>query len=468
MPSWLIPRVLKLWAALGLGSLVGFLGGRQIHAPLMGTVLGLGGASFLFLLRDLLPGYRLAKWLREPSEQPAPALHGPWGEVGYRAERLLRLRERELEEQRRRLEQFFTAIDAAPNGVTLLDASDHVLWFSSMAADHFGLEPKRDIGQRITNLVRAPALLSYLQAGNFDEPVKITQPSGQGTLMLVLRAYGDGHKLMLSQDITERERAETMRRDFVANVSHEIRTPLTVLAGFIESMTHLQLTDVERKRVLGLMAQQTDRMQALVSDLLTLAKLEGSPRPAMDRWVPVSKLMAHVESDARSLSGGRHKLSFTPLDDAAVKDIELAGSETELISALANLAGNAVRYTPADGSVDVRWAILPDGQGEFSVTDTGVGIDREHIPRLTERFYRVDGSRARETGGTGLGLSIVKHVAQRHAGELRIDSEVGKGSRFSLLFPAARVRGGSQSSPGAAPALNAEVQESWPPLRVVK
>jgi two-component system phosphate regulon sensor histidine kinase PhoR len=242
-------------------------------------------------------------------------------------------------------------------------------------------------------------------------------------------------RLLLSQDITERERAEAMRRDFVANVSHEIRTPLTVLAGFVETLAELPLTEPERRRVLGLMAQQTARMQALVGDLLMLAQLEGSPRPGADRWLPLATLLQRSLADAVALSAGRHLIV-----PRGVSDVEVAGTEGELLSAVGNLLGNAVRYTPEGGRIELGWGRQEDGRAFIEVSDTGPGIAREHLPRLTERFYRVDGSRSRDTGGTGLGLSIVKHVVQRHGGEIDIDSEIGKGSTFRLLLPALRVR----------------------------
>ena len=244
-------------------------------------------------------------------------------------------------------------------------------------------------------------------------------------------------KLVLTQDITERERAESMRRDFVANVSHEIRTPLTVLAGFVETLVQLPLTEAERKRVLVLTGQQTDRMQSLVGDLLTLAQLEGSPRSGADRWLLLQPLMQRALADASALSAGKHSLELVGDDDA-----ELAGSETELLSAVGNLLNNAVRYTAAGGRIALRWRWREDGTGEIEVSDSdsGIGIAREHLPRLTERFYRVDGSRSRDTGGTGLGLSIVKYVVQRHGGEIDVQSEPGKGSNFRLVFPALRVR----------------------------
>lgn len=431
--AWLIYRVLLAVLAAVAGGLIGFsLGAR---APVIGAVLGSAVAVAALAAFDGLRGYSIMSWLRGPQDASAPRDAGFWGEIGYRVERSIRGLERSVEQERTRLSQFLSAIEASPNGVLLLDADDRIEWCNGVAADHFGLDPQRDRLQRVTNLVRAPAFVDYLQDRQWAEAVNIPDPRGKGLLALLIRPYGDAQKLVLSLDITEREQSDTMRRDFVANVSHEIRTPLTVLAGFIETMEHLPLTEVERRRVLTLMGQQTSRMQTLVSDLLTLAALEGSPRPPADRWVSVRRLLTQAQADAMALSAGRHQIGFDS-DDAA----QLAGSETELASAIANLVNNAVRYTPDDGRVDVTWRVLPNGAGELSVSDNGIGVEREHVGRLTERFYRVDGSRSRDTGGTGLGLSIVKHVVQRHGGELDIQSEPGKGSTFRLLFPAARVR----------------------------
>jgi len=433
--SWLWPRLLAAMLCVLLGAVGGWLAGLVVHAPRWGALIGATAAVVMMVLLDGLRAHRLMQWLRSSQEGPAPRGRRFWGEVGYRVERALRQRERALDHERQQLQQFLSAIEASPNGVLLLDASDQIQWASSVAADHLGLDPVRDRQQRVTNLVRAPAFVAHLQGGKLGESLVIPSPRGGSTLSLVVRPYGDGMKLVLTQDITERERNDAMRRDFVANVSHEIRTPLTVLAGFVETLASLPLTEAERKRVLTLMQQQTDRMQTLVGDLLTLAQLEGSPWPAADRWVSVSGLVHRVQADATSLSAGRHQLLFSPGEAS-----EIAGNEAELFSALANLVTNAVRYTPEGGRIEVQWRLRPEGGGEFEVADTGIGIEREHLPRLTERFYRVDGSRSRDTGGTGLGLSIVKHVVQRHGGELDVQSELGKGSSFRLLFPAARVR----------------------------
>ena len=435
-----LPRSLSIALASLLGGAVGWIVANWLAHPLLGALAGAASAAAMVVAGDTWRGYRLIRWLRGSREKEAPGGAGWWGELGHRIERELKLCEQGRLLERDRLTQFLSAIEASPNGVMLLDAGDQIEWCSAVSADHFGLDPQRDRRQRVTNLVRSPAFVQYLQEGRFAEAVQMQVPGLReaGMLSVLVRRYGDGMKLVLSNDITERERSEAMRRDFVANVSHEIRTPLTVLAGFIETLTDLPLSAAETQRVLVLMTQQAHRMQTLVNDLLILAQLEGSPRPLADRWVGVAALMAQVEADALALSAGRHRIVFAPPGAA-----EIAGAQGELLSALTNLVSNAVRYTPADGRIDVAWRVLPGGAGELTVTDTGPGIAREHLPRLTERFYRVDGSRSRDTGGTGLGLSIVKHVVQRHGGELDIQSELGRGSTFRLVFPASRVRGGN-------------------------
>jgi two-component system phosphate regulon sensor histidine kinase PhoR len=444
--NWLLPRLVVGALAIGIGMLAGHVLGRLADAPLWGGwaggVLGLAIIGVV----DAVRGDRLIEWLRTGRTEGSPRDPGFFGETAYRVERALRQRDDALAQEHLRLAQFLDAIEASPNGVLLLDGSDQIEWCNSVAAEHFGLHPQRDRRQRITNLVRAPEFVAHLQAGRYGETIAVSDLRGARprALSVLVRRYGGEMKLVLSLDVTERERADAMRRDFVANVSHEIRTPLTVLAGFIETMANLPLTDVERKRVLALMAQQSARMQALVADLLTLAQLEGSPRPQADRWVDLVALLAQVESDARVLSAGRHQLDF---DIGA--PVQVAGAQLELVSAVTNLVNNAIRYTPEGGRITVGWRLRQDGSGELAVADTGPGIAREHLPRLTERFYRVDGSRSRETGGTGLGLAIVKHVVQRHGGALEIDSEVGKGSVFRLVLPAARLRVGSAEAVAA-------------------
>ena len=441
-------RTLTACTSLVAGLVLGHALTRGPAAWLLAVSLSAAATLAVSQLIDWWSLRRLARWVAAAGEGDAPPLRharGPIGELGYRIERGFKSQgDRTLAEQRR-LAQFLSAIEASPNGVLLLDEHEHIQWFNHVAAEHFGLDGLRDREQRITNLVRSPVFVAHLQAAAFDDAVNFPRPGGEGMLQVIVRRYGESSKLVLSQDITERERNETMRRDFVANVSHEIRSPLTVLAGFVETLATLPLTEVERERVLALMRQQTDRMQALVTDLLTLARIEGAPRPPADVWVDSAPLLQRVVSDARAADQERHAISFEPGPAAAIN-----GDESELLSAVSNLVNNALRYTPAGGAVRIAWQLRTDGGAEFSVTDTGPGIAKEHLPRLTERFYRVDSSRSRETGGTGLGLAIVKHVVQRHGATLLIDSAPGKGSSFRIVLPAGRVRVAAQ--PLAVPA----------------
>lgn len=443
----------RLFASLLLMSLLAMAGGLiglRLHSPVLGTWAGAVLGLLLAGWRDARRAARLIAWLRGNLEGDAPRDGELWGEMAYRTERALRQRELAVRAERQRLDEFLRAIEASPNGVILLDADEQIVWLNQIAAVHLGLDPQRDLGQRITNLVRSPAFVTGLQAGESSHAISLPHYQSRLSLSLLVRAYGQGHRLLLTQDVTERMQSEAMRRDFVANVSHEIRTPLTVLVGFVETLSNLPLDEAERQRLLGMMAQQTHRMQTLVADLLTLAQLEGSPQPSADQWVSTQELLAQVEVETRGLSRGRHLIQFP--DEATLQSqaADIAGIQTELLSALTNLASNAVRYTPEGGRVAVSWTLRPSGGGTFEVRDSGIGIAREHLPRLTERFYRVDGSRSRETGGTGLGLSIVKHVAQRHGATLELESEPGKGSVFRITFPPSRVR------PQRVPALTGD------------
>ncbi len=385
--------------------------------------------------------------------KPVQSIPGWWGELTERLRRLLRTKDQLLVTSEQRMVDFLSAIQASPNGVLLLDADNRIEWCNETAARQLGLDALRDIQQQIGNLVRDPDFSDYLNAEHFDHEVVIAAPGKVGArvtqrplrVSLQLHPYGEGRKLLLSRDVTAIELAEAMRRDFVANVSHEIRTPLTVLSGFIETLQNLPLDEDQRTRYLGLMGQQSERMQSLVTDLLILSRLEGGLAPSLTEATSVDALLAQCEQEARALSqllspsqtGLQQRLYF---DNELGSDVSILSARTELLSAMGNLVSNAVRYTPPGGRIAVRWRELPDGSAEFIVEDTGPGIEAEHIPRLTERFYRVDRSRSRETGGTGLGLAIVKHVVQRHGGELRIESVLGRGSTFAFTLPAARVR----------------------------
>jgi two-component system phosphate regulon sensor histidine kinase PhoR len=446
----MINRWIIFAACMIVGGGLGFWE-RTVNGLSFGLGIGLAVGALVWLVIDSFFINRLLRWLRteQNNETPAvmagtaPSLPGVWGEVADRTRRLLKNRDQQYQESQARLDEFLAAMQASPSGVVLLDAQGRIEWCNQMASQHFGFDAQRDVLQHIANLVRDPAFKAYMAAGNFKHDVVIpgssSTPARPVKLSVHVHSYGKDRKLLLSRDITAVELAEAMRRDFVANVSHEIRTPLTVLSGFIETLQTLPLKEPERARYLSLMSQQSQRMQTLVNDLLTLSRLEGSPFPGASDWMTLGALLAQCEQEARALSTvlapQGHRLEFE-----AGPASEIAGVQTELYSAMSNLVTNAVRYTPEGGLVRVSWTLLEDGRGEFKVKDTGPGIAPEHLPRLTERFYRIDRSRSRETGGTGLGLAIVKHVAQRHGAELHIQSEPGQGSCFSIVFPATRVR----------------------------
>ncbi|RYF22622.1 MAG: phosphate regulon sensor histidine kinase PhoR [Comamonadaceae bacterium] len=428
----------------------GLLGWWQAGA--WGAAIGAAVGAWVCFLWDLWRGGRVLAWLRHGELDRSPSLRGMWGEAADRARRLLRQREIDLQGSERRLQEILEALQASPNGVVLLDGEGRIEWCNQVAASHFGIDAERDVMQSIGNLVRDPDFSGYFAGSDFSRDVVLqgrdSTASRPVRISVHLHPYGDGRKLLLSRDVTALEQAEAMRRDFVANVSHEIRTPLTVLVGFVETLLTLPLTADERARYLGMMSQQAARMQNVVQDLLTLSRLEGSPPPGMNEWIPVEALLHRCEEEARGLSDTlgqsqprQHQIVF-PAPEALHAAGQVAGVAPELQSVLSNLVNNAVRYTPAGGAITVDWIALEGGGARFSVRDTGPGIDAVHIPRLTERFYRVDRSRSRETGGTGLGLAIVKHAVQRHGATLHITSTLGKGSVFSVTFPANRVQRG--------------------------
>ncbi len=389
----------------------------------------------LLLIHQLWHATKLTVLLLSPSYGEVPVAMGIWGEVYYRLHKLVKGWRDQVLEVEQQHQRFIQAIQASPNGVVMLNEDDQIEWCNAIAEKHFGLNARRDAMQRITHILRKPAFVQYIIRQNYREPVKLTGMGDfeQFSLEVQIFPYGDKQKLVLSQDISQIEKTDAMRRDFVANVSHELKTPLTVLAGFLETVSELDLNEEERDRYLEMMSVQTGRMKTLVEDLLTLAKLEGNPEPPISQVVNMPNMLARLKLDAEGLSQGKHQISF---DQSSDKNI--LGDDLELYSAFGNLVSNAVRYTPEGGKVCVTWAQIGE-EIELCVSDTGPGIAAEHIPRLTERFYRVDRSRSRETGGTGLGMAIVKHVINRHHGELKIESTVGVGSRFCLVFPKQRI-----------------------------
>lgn len=434
----MIARTLTLLFLVLLGAAWGWS-----RASLIWTLVGALLGALAWGIQDGISAVRLLRWLNNGEVTGTPHLRGVWGELLDRNRKIFKKLEKKAQSSDARLEDFLSAIQASPNGVVLLDASGAIEWCNQTAAAHLGLDPQRDLGQAIRNMVRSPAFVSYLTEGDFGHEIQIDgpgkRPSQPNKISLQIHPYGHKRKLMLTRDVTAVQLAETMRRDFVANVSHEIRTPLTVLSGFVETMQSIPLEEADRARYLGLMSQQAHRMQTLVNDLLTLSRLEGSPAPGTGEWVDGDDLLRQVVQEAQGLS---HTIAEPPhaIEAQPGLSVQVSGVRSELLSALSNLASNAVRYTPGGGHIRLGWRSRAEGGVEFFVADSGPGIAAEHLPRLTERFYRVDRSRSRETGGTGLGLAIVKHVVQRHGGQVQIESVEGQGSTFILSLPPTRVR----------------------------
>ena len=421
--------------------------------------LGLLAAGALaIVVRHLYHLDLLTRWAAGPLDAPVPEARGVWADVFtamYRRTRLRAAMERELKHL---VERFRRAADALPEGVVVLDAQNRIDWVNPTAMDQLGLAMPHDRGQAIVNLVRAPEFLRYVERGDFGEPVVVASLRDRRTLALQLVPFGVDEKLLLSRDVTQLEAVTRMRRDFIANVSHELKTPLTVITGFVETLQDIEREPRQRGRYLALMQDQARSMQRLVEDLLTLSALESEDNPARDDGFAVAPLLLELSADAKALSRGEHAIAVD-IGQAAT----IHGSRDELKSGLGNLVSNAVRYTPAGGEIGLSWRIDEDGSGVFSVADSGIGIAVEHIPRLTERFYRVDRSRSRATGGTGLGLAIVKHVLLRHHAELVVVSTPGKGSTFSVKLPARIVEAWPVPPPVPEAELAGATSTSSPP-----
>lgn len=378
---------------------------------------------------------RLDRWSRAPFADPGLEAPGLWGGVFariYRHEKDLR---GQIGQGLAQVDMLIAAAQALNDGVVLLDRRDAIEFCNTTAEIQLGLTISADRGQPIVNLVRQPEFVAYLKAGDFSRPLTLRSERADPRVLSVhVIPYADQRRLLQIKDVTQADRLDRMRSDFVANVSHELRTPLTVLAGFLETLQEFDVDRDERERYLALMAEQSRRMQAIVQDLLTLSSIESAPPPVSEP-VDMASLIDKLRRDGEALSAGKHNI-VVESDGRG----DLRGSEAELSSAFGNLVANAVRYTPEGGTIRIGWHASALG-AEFAVQDTGIGIDPKHIPRLTERFYRIDRGRSRDAGGTGLGLAIVKHSLNRHQAQLDITSTPGVGSRFAARFPATRVIG---------------------------
>ncbi|MET0964185.1 MAG: phosphate regulon sensor histidine kinase PhoR [Noviherbaspirillum sp.] len=419
-----VPALLRFALLLaGAAALAYFFG------PVAGLAAALAGVCAMIIMQL---GYlwRLSNWLDHPDTR-LPDGWGAWTDIFARLYRLKREDERSRTELNEWLTRFRQAMNLLPDGVVIMDDVLFLEWCNPAAERHLGLSGERDRGMRVTNLIRSPQFIDYLILGRYEQPLTLALRDRK--LILHIIPFENRRQILVTHDATEADRLEQMRRDFIANASHELRTPLTVINGFLEiAQTDAALDPKSRQSHLALMAEQGRRMQNLVEDMLSLTRLESVEYPLRPEPVRMQSLLGQVHQEAQALSAGKHAITLE------VEGPDINGSVEELRSAFGNLASNAVRYTPDGGAIHISWRQGKNGP-KFAVRDNGIGIRPEHISRLTERFYRVDKSRSRETRGTGLGLAIVKHVVLRHGAQLDIDSEPGKGSTFTVTFPARLV-----------------------------
>ncbi len=417
-----------------LAALAGWFAAGEHGAELAALVV-----VSLFFLRQLWLVLRLIQWTARPLGTPTPSASGAWGAVFDGLHMRARLASAEREQATQELDRFRRAAEALPDGVMILDGHRVIEWMNLHAEACFGLKGSADTGSRITHLLREPEFLAYLDSPDHRGlPLELhTQRNPGRSLQVQAAPFAAGRTLLLVRDVTQLQKLATMRRDFVANVSHELKTPLTVTLGFVETALDA-LEDTPPKEIaqyLQAAAEQARRMQQLIDDLLTLSALETDAPPPLEDPIDVATLLSDIHEEVAALSAGRHRISVENQGPRG-----LLGSVRELRSAFANLAGNAVRYTPDGGAIVLRWSTDGAAGGRFSVRDSGIGIAAQHLPRLTERFYRVDRGRSRNAGGTGLGLAIVKHVLERHQAVLQVESQPGQGSVFSAVFPSHRVQ----------------------------
>jgi two-component system, OmpR family, phosphate regulon sensor histidine kinase PhoR len=424
------------WKAFWLGlclTIVSLLVGAAKGSTTALVLFSAGLALYLF--GHLYWLNKLQVWLKNPNPDNVPEGAGVWEGIFSALFQTHRKHLRSESELMSSLEGFKRATNALPDGIVILNRRNEIEWCNPPAEAQLGLDLTKDVNQAIHNFVRYGEFIEYLQAEHYGEPIQLKSiRNPDSTLQIQLIPFGTEQKLLISRDVSAQEKIDIMRRDFIANVSHELRTPLTVVGGFLETLMDTKGAVADSARsYFDMMIDQTSRMRRIIEDLLTLSTIESNTDAPEDKVIRMSSLLKMIQNDAKALSNGKHTIHLK-----AEKNLNITGNQEELLSAFTNLVSNAIRYTPEGGDIYISWQ-LNDGQAVFGVRDTGIGIEQKHIVRLTERFYRVDRGRSRDTGGTGLGLAIVKHILNRHKARLEITSELGVGSTFSIVFPKSRT-----------------------------
>jgi len=390
---------------------------------------------FLYLLSHVYWIYRLNKWLKSPNLSTIPNGSGVWEEIFATLYREYRKQKKSKSELTTTLGRFMTAAEAIPDGIIALNQNNEIEWCNKPSEKMLGIHLAKDINQPINYLLRETSFTEYLNDNKYEGTLKLISWRNTGrSFEILLVPFGVSQKLLICRDITQIEKNDSIKRDFIANVSHELKTPLTVIVGFLETLSDMKNEfNTKTHPYLQMMLEQSDRMKKLVEDLLQLSSIESNAAPAEKKEIDMTQLFKNLKKDSDLVSGKLHKINMS-----INKNIALLGYEKEIYSAFLNLVSNAIRYTKEGGSIHVIWDIK-DQKPYFEVQDSGIGIDERLIPRLTERFFRIDADRSRNTGGTGLGLSIVKHVCIRHQAQIEITSQIGKGSQFKITFPQERL-----------------------------
>jgi two-component system phosphate regulon sensor histidine kinase PhoR len=383
-----------------------------------------------FLLLHMFWIYKLSKWLNNPSLSNLPHGTGVWQHIFSKHYQILKESKKSKKNLVSTLDQFTQAAEALMDGVVALNESNEIIWSNRRSQVMLNLNSKKDTGQPINYIFRNTDLISYLEKGNYEESIKVNlEASNTKTIEIKIVMFGEKQKVLIAKDISQAIKIESDRKEFISNVSHELKTPLTVISGFIETLEDMfTISGKEHKNILKMMGDQAYNMSKLIDDLLLLSNVESSIFQNRSEKLLINTIMSKIKKNISILDAKNHKIKYQ-IDSS----LTIYGSKKEIESAFLNLITNAVRYTEKDGFISISWGLI-NGLPIFEVRDTGSGIEQKHINRITERFYRVDTDRSRDTGGTGLGLSIVKNIIKKHDGELKITSDIGKGSSFKLIF----------------------------------
>lgn len=387
----------------------------------------------IFILIHIYWIYKLSNWVESPSLKNLPNGTGIWENIFAKLYRTYRQQKKSQTQLTTTLDQFIQAAEAINDGIIGVNEDNEILWSNKKAQKMLDINPKKDYNQPINYIFRNSDLSNYLIKENYEDSINIHNTNNKLDIEIKATFFSENHKLITCRDLTSLKKIQNLRKDFVSNFSHELKTPLTVISGFLETLEDRKKIDVQSKKIISLMSEQAHRMKKLIDDLLLLSNVESDYLQNRSEKIIMRDIFKKIKNEVSFIDQQQHKISYS-----LNNEINIYGSSTEIYSAFINLLTNAIRYTDKKGEITVSWNKI-NNDAIFQVADTGIGIPEKHLKRITERFYRVDEDRSRESGGTGLGLSIVKNIMHQHQGEIRVASEINSGSSFKLIFPSERI-----------------------------